>query len=188
IVYPSGPHGLAPPVHVRPRPAEVVPAALARPAVVNPGRRSLLVVDHEPELLKLLVRMLSGEFEVLTAGSADDAQAVFGDRAVDIILTDQRMPWRTGVQLLEWVSQHHPHTFRLLITPSAEFDDTVEAINRAHIYHYIAKPWGHAEALLQPLRNAAEKCELERNREQLLAELQRANDELQEANHQLLLR
>jgi diguanylate cyclase (GGDEF)-like protein len=167
-------------------PSEVQADALPRPAV-STQRCSVLVVDDEPMLLALLTRLLAEEFEVLTAESADAAEAVFARRSVDILLTDQRMPRRSGVQLLEWVREHHPRTVRLLMTGYVELDGAVEAINRGQVYYYISKPW-HDEALLQALRNAAEKFELERSRDQLLEELRRSNRELEEANHRLLLR
>jgi diguanylate cyclase (GGDEF)-like protein len=143
------------------------------------------VVDDEPDvILEPLRLLLSGEFEVLTADSAAAAEAVLARRPVDVVLADQRMPGRTGVQLLEWVRRHHPRTVRLLMTGHVEVEDAVEAINRGHVYYYVAKPWRTGE-LLQLLRNAAEKSQLERSRDRLLDELRRSNQELEEANERL---
>src|SRR5262245_53404510 len=99
-------------------------------------------------------------------------------RPIDLILTDQRMPRMTGVQLLEWVREHSPKTVRLLMTGYAELDDAVEAINRGHVYYYLLKPW-RTEELLQVLRNAAEKFHLERGRDHLLQELRDLNEDLE---------
>jgi diguanylate cyclase (GGDEF)-like protein len=126
-----------------------------------------------------LSALLTDEFEVLAANSADTAQEILSQRAINIILTDQKMPRRTGVELLEWVRQHSPKTVRLLMTGYAELEDAVEAINRGHVYHYLLKPW-RTEELLQILRNAAEKFQLERSREQLLDQLKRLNQELED--------
>jgi diguanylate cyclase (GGDEF)-like protein len=138
----------------------------------------LLAVDDEPYILPTLHALLSPEYEVLTAGSADEAQAVLEKREVDILLTDQRMPRRTGVQLLEWARVNAPRTIRLLMTGYSELEDAVEAINRGHVYYYLLKPW-RTEDLLQILRNAADKLLLEEKREQLLQELQELNRELE---------
>ena len=140
---------------------------------------SVLIVDDEPYILPTLAALLSRDFEVLTASSADAAQAVLESRPVDIVLTDQRMPRRTGVQLLEWVRTNRPDTVRVLMTGFAELDDAVDAINLGHVYHYLLKPC-RTEELLQVLRNGAEKLRLEREREQLIAELTRLNQELEE--------
>ncbi|MFO0841232.1 MAG: diguanylate cyclase [Gemmataceae bacterium] len=145
---------------------------------MGPDRCTLLVVDDEPYLLPTLKALLSADFEVITASSADEAEAVMAARGVDIVLTDQRMPRRTGVQLLEWAREHSPKTVRLLMTGYSELDDAVEAINRGHVYHYLLKPW-RTEDLFQVLRNAADKFLLERKREELLKQLQELNRELE---------
>jgi diguanylate cyclase (GGDEF)-like protein len=157
----------------------------APPAVQAAGERvppcSLLVVDDEPAVLDSLsksLRLLEPEFDVVTAESADAAQALLARRPFDIILTDQRMPRRTGVELLAWVRQHQPRTVRLLMTAYTELADAVEAINRGQVYYYLLKPW-RLEELLQILRNAAEKFNLERSRDQLLVELRRLNRSLE---------
>ena len=139
---------------------------------------SLLVVDDEPYILPTLAALLANEFDVLTADSADAAEEVMTRRPVDLVLTDQRMPRRTGIQLLEWVRQNHPKTLRLLMTGYAELDEAVEAINRGHVYYYLLKPW-RTEDLLQVLRNAADKVRLERSREELLEQLRKLNQELE---------
>jgi diguanylate cyclase (GGDEF)-like protein len=162
---------------------------------VDAPKCSLLVVDDEPYLLPTLAALLASEYEVETTDSAEAAQAILARRSVDIVLTDQKMPRRTGVQLLEWVREHSPRTVRLLMTGYAEVEDAVAAINRGQVYHYLLKPW-RTEELLQVLRNAAEKCHLERSRDLLLDELRRLNRdlerrvaertrELEEANHLL---
>jgi diguanylate cyclase (GGDEF)-like protein len=146
---------------------------------VSTTKCSLLIVDDEPYILPTLAALLGHDFDVVTADCADAAQAILESRPIDIILTDQRMPRRTGVQLLEWVRQHRSSTVRLLMTGFAELDDAVDAINLGHVYHYLLKPC-RTEELLQILRNAAEKVQLEREREHLIGELRRLNLELEE--------
>ena len=158
---------------------------LAGRSTLAPAPRcSVLVVDDEPSLLPLFTRMLSPEFEVLTASNADEAEAVFRRRPVDLILTDQKMPRRTGVELLEWVRAHHPRTVRMLMTGNDDLEAAIAAINRSEVYHYLPKPWKDG-AVVQVLRNAAEKFALERARDELLEELRQSNHELEEANRQL---
>jgi diguanylate cyclase (GGDEF)-like protein len=142
------------------------------------GRCSLLIVDDEGYLLPPLTGLLQAEFEVLTAGSADEAEAILRGRPVDILLTDQRMPGRTGVELLEWARQNRPDTVRILMTGYTELDDAISAINQGQVYHYLTKPW-RAPDLLQALRNAAEKRALEKKRDELVNELVALNRELE---------
>jgi diguanylate cyclase (GGDEF)-like protein len=138
-----------------------------------------LVVDDEPYILSTLSYLLEKEFEVLTADSAPAAQQLFASRDIDLILTDQKMPQMSGVQLLEWVRQNHPRTVRLLMTGFAELEEAVEAINRGQVFRYLFKPW-RTDELLQTLHQAARTFLLERSHEQLLEELRRLNQELEQ--------
>ncbi len=161
-------------------PVPDLPPASARIAGIEaPLRCTLLVVDDEPVVLTAVASLAGPNFEVLTADSAEAAEALLAHHSVDILLTDQKMPRRTGVQLLESVREHAPRTVRLLMSSYADLEDTVEAINRGHVHHYLAKPW-RSEELRQVLRNAAEKFHLERSRDELLDQLQRLNRELEQ--------
>jgi diguanylate cyclase (GGDEF)-like protein len=156
---------------------------------------SLLVVDDEPSVLATLAALLESEFEVLTASSGDAAQRHFGQRDIDLILTDQKMPRMSGVQLLEWVRANHPKTVRLLMTGFAELEEAVAAINRGQVFRYLFKPW-RPDTLLDTLQSAARNFRLERSHEQLLEQLRQLNmeledrvaqrtKELEETNHEL---
>ncbi len=138
----------------------------------------MLIVDDEAYILPTLRALLRDDFDVLTAGSADEAEAILRARTIHVLLTDQRMPHRTGIQLLEWAREYSPETVRLLMTGYSELDEAVDAINRGHIYYYLMKPW-RTQDLLQILRNAADKFCLERRREQLLSALQDLNRDLE---------
>src|SRR6185312_2032651 len=139
---------------------------------------SLLIVDDEPYILTTLTALLAKEYVVLTADCTEAAQNLLARQSIDLILTDQKMPRQSGIQLLEWVRENHPHTVRLLMTGYAELEDSIAAINRGQVYHYLLKPW-RTEELLQVLRNAAEKRQLEQSRDQLLEQLRQLNSELE---------
>ena len=145
---------------------------------------SLLIVDDEPYILSTLSGLLQDEFDVLTADCAEAAQRAFAARPIDLILTDQKMPAMSGVQLLEWVRQNHPRTVRLMMTGFAELEEAVEAINKGQVFRYLFKPWRHEE-LREILRSAAHTFVLERNNAKLVAELQQLNDKLRGLNTEL---
>jgi diguanylate cyclase (GGDEF)-like protein len=162
---------------------------------VDQNKCSLLVVDDERYVLATLAATLQNEFDVVTAASAEEAIRLFGQREINLILCDQRMPGMTGVELLQWVRQNHPKTIRLLMTGYAELEDAVEAINRGQVYRYIFKPW-RLDELLQVLGDAAKTFILQRDHERLLADhrrlieelenrVQQRTRELEEANRQL---
>lgn len=145
---------------------------------------SLLVVDDEPSILETLKLLLTPEFDVLTADCADAAQQIFAQREIDILLTDQKMPRVSGVQLLEWVKDKSPRTIRLMMTGFAELEETISAINRGQVFRFLLKPW-QPEHLQDVLRTAAKTFILERSHEQLLHEMQELNDKLREMNVEL---
>jgi diguanylate cyclase (GGDEF)-like protein len=137
------------------------------------------VVDDEPFILSTLSSLLSADYHVFTADCAEVAQRLFAEREIDVILTDQRMPRMSGVQLLEWARDHYPRTVRLLMTGYAELEEAVEAINRAQVFRYLFKPW-RSDELMETLRSASRSFVLERSNEQLLRELRTLNLELEQ--------
>lgn len=145
---------------------------------------SLLVVDDEPSILDTLNMLLTREFDVLTADSADAAQQFFATRKVDIILSDQKMPRVSGVQLLEWVKVNSPRTIRLMMTGFAEVEETINAINRGEVFRFLLKPW-QPDHLHEVLRTAAKTFVLEHSHEQLLVDLQQLNEKLRVMNVEL---
>ena len=61
----------------------------------------ILIVDDEPANLRTLARLFRDEYEVFTAGSGDEALALLGQHDVALLITDQRMPGMTGIELLK---------------------------------------------------------------------------------------
>jgi diguanylate cyclase (GGDEF)-like protein len=140
---------------------------------------SALAVDDDPGVLAVLAAQLATDFEVITAGTAEQARAVLARRSVDILLTDLQLPDESGIHLLDWVRRTAPRTARVLLTGTARLEDAVDAINHTQIHRLVLKPW-RAEDLLQTLRATSRGLLLERSHEQLLDELRRLNLELEQ--------
>jgi diguanylate cyclase (GGDEF)-like protein len=141
-------------------------------------RCSLLIADAEPATQDRLRELLQGEFDVLTAESAESAKLVFAERSVDIVLTDQQLPGQSGVQLLEMVCLYSPQTIRILMTGAGKLEDAVDAINCGRVHRYLFKPCNSGQ-LLHTLRLASRQHQLERSHERLLAEMRKFNRELE---------
>ena len=133
-------------------------------------RVRVLVVDDEPEVLNTLNRQLRRDFEVLIAHDAEAALALLDQHAVQVIISDERMPRITGCQLLTQV--------RLLLTGYADLAVVIEAINQGHIYRYITKPWNAVE-IRTIVREAGERYWLRIHNQQLLDELRLLNEQLE---------
>jgi response regulator RpfG family c-di-GMP phosphodiesterase len=117
-------------------------------------KHCLLVVDDEPDVCDSVYDLLRREFRVLKATSAQEGYRLMQEEEVHIIMTDQRMPRITGVELLEKVKARNPQAVRMLFTGYADFESIVAAINQGHIYQFLKKPW-HPEELQDAVRQAA---------------------------------
>ena len=117
------------------------------------NKHSILLVDDEPEILFSLRGLLRRDFEIHTAESGSAAIDVLKQHAIHVILTDQRMPDMTGVQLLHRVAGDYPQAIRIVFTGYADIKAVIDAVNEGHIYRYITKPWDPDE-LLSVLRQA----------------------------------
>jgi C4-dicarboxylate-specific signal transduction histidine kinase len=113
----------------------------------------VLFVDDDEANLVVCEATCAGDFEVVTASSADAALEIMHREEVGVVVADQRMPGVTGVELLERVRHQHPDTVRVLITAYSDTQAAIGAINRGCVRRYLKKPWEPAE-LRAELRDA----------------------------------
>jgi diguanylate cyclase (GGDEF)-like protein/PAS domain S-box-containing protein len=160
---------------------QVDPALLGRRA----RQRTLLLVDDEENIVAALRRLLRAEgWLVLSATSAEEALALMARHEVDVILSDQRMPGMTGVELLRRAKQLYPETIRLVLSGYTELQSITDAINEGAIYKFLAKPWDDAQ-LRAHLREAFALKEMADQNRRLAQEVHAANRDLAELNRRL---
>lgn len=138
---------------------------------------AILIVDDEKDNLEALKRLLRSDFELTLETSPFQALKQAQKREFAVIVSDQRMPEMTGVELLEKAKLLAPLTTRVLLTGYTDMEAVVGAINRGQIYRYIAKPWD-PEELKMTLRQAAEAFRLRRELELKNRALTKSNEEL----------
>ena len=134
----------------------------------------LLLVDDEPANLRLLDRLFSKDYYCLAASSAAEAIDLLNQHDVAILITDQRMPHMTGLELLKQTAKLRPHMVRILLTGYTDAEALVEAINCGLVHMYLTKPWNNADLKLEVGR-ALEHYENNKKRHAL----QVANERLQ---------
>ncbi len=117
-------------------------------------RHCLLIVDDEPHVCDSVHDLLRREFRVLKANSAEEGYRIMQEEEVHIVMSDQRMPQITGVELLTKVKARHPQAIRMLFTGFADLESIIAAINQGHIYQFMKKPW-QPEELIAAVRQAA---------------------------------
>jgi len=107
---------------------------------------SLLLVDDEPEIVESLRRALRDDgYELITTTSPVEALAILEKRAVDVLVSDLRMPEMSGLELVSHVRRHHPHVVRVLLTGHATLGSALQAINEGAVGRYLTKPWDNDE-------------------------------------------
>jgi len=88
---------------------------------------------------------------------------------IGVLVTDQRMPEKNGVEILRYARENNPAIVRLLTTAYSDLEDAISAVNSGEIVRYIRKPW-QFEDLLQDIRQAMDYFLLGVERDRLLTE------------------
>jgi signal transduction histidine kinase len=147
-------------------------------------KHAILIVDDEQENINLLSNILGDEYTLHQSLDAAGALSLLRKNEIHLILTDQRMPGLTGVELLEKAREARPDCVRMLITAYPDVNNAIQAINRGHVHRYIAKPFDSAELKLA-IQQELEHLDLVRSNRRLNEEMGRMVDELFRANREL---
>ncbi|HLG21402.1 MAG TPA: ATP-binding protein [Candidatus Manganitrophaceae bacterium] len=130
----------------------------------------ILFVDDEENALLALKNLFKREFTLYTARDAKEALKLIEEHPeMALIVSDQRMPGLSGIELLKRVSQNRPDMTRMLITAYSEMELVIDAINKGNVYRYISKPYNEDE-LKQILMQGIERFYLIKERDRLYAE------------------
>ncbi len=160
---------------------------------MNQQREVIVCVDDEEGVLRVLRAQLGARFghecQIATARSGDEAVALFDEltregEAIALEIADQIMPGMKGVELLEIVDRRLAGTTKILLTGQAGLDAVIDAINRAHLNQYIAKPWDET-ALLLSVESLLRQYRLTYENQQLISSLSAKNQTLLEMNREL---
>jgi two-component system response regulator AtoC len=137
---------------------------------VDPKRYPVLVVDDEQDNLDAFRFNFRKTLDLHTANSGAEALAMLADHDVAVIVTDQRMPKMTGLEMLREARKLRPDAVGIILTAFTDVDVLIEAINLGQIYRYITKPW-EAKEVRGTLQYALERFHLTRENQRLMAQL-----------------
>jgi DNA-binding NtrC family response regulator len=112
-------------------------------------RPAVLYVDDERPNLTLFERLFGEDFRVLTADGGEKALAVLEKDEVGVVLSDQRMPNLTGIELLARIERQWPASSRVLLTAYSDRDLLLAAITQGHVHDYVIKPWNEGDLRLR---------------------------------------
>ncbi|HEY7884958.1 MAG TPA: response regulator [Cellvibrionaceae bacterium] len=119
------------------------------------GKPVLLFIDDETRILRTMEMAFKRDYKVLTTTDGREALEMLTQHEVDVIISDQRMPLITGVEVLREARRIAPAAVRILLTGYAELASIVGSINDGEIFRYVQKPW-HLNELRETLDEAVQ--------------------------------
>ena len=102
---------------------------------------NILYVDDEETNLRIFKYAFQRDYKVFLALNGKDAIEIMKDNDIHLIITDQRMPVMTGVDLLKKVVPKHPKVVRMIMTGFSDVGVLIDAVNDIGINKYLKKPW-----------------------------------------------
>jgi DNA-binding NtrC family response regulator len=123
-------------------------------------RHTVLLVDDEPHVLAGLRRVLHKEpYDILCAGSVQEAFVYLRAKTVHAVITDQDMPGMCGTAFLANVCREFPETVRFMLTGKPTLEVAMQAINEGAIHRFFTKPCNYID-LITTLRQALQQHDL----------------------------
>ena len=136
---PTGPGTAAPA-------AAPAPAAAENPAETAGSRKArILFVDDEERIVTALRSVFRANYHVFTATNGPQALEFVRKFQPHVVVSDQRMPEMTGVELLRRVKGFAPNSVRLLLTGYSDLAAIVGSVNDGEVFRFISKPWDNVE-------------------------------------------
>ena len=101
----------------------------------------VLLVDDDLNLLRGLTRALHQQpYEIMTAGSAEEARDILKRWPVSLVVSDENMPGTSGTEFMAWIVKQCPDIVRIVLTGSESPETAMRAINEGFVYKYFTKP------------------------------------------------
>jgi len=161
-------------------------------------RPTIMIVDDEAYLRDELQKLLSNDYEIITAADGQEAlerlQAMENPGDIGLIICDQRMPGMTGVELLKKLAHNQimTGTLRIILTAFDDKDVILAAIDEAQVYKFIMKQFFDPDEFRLTVQRAVEafydQKELKKFRDaysEKLEELKQKDEEIKELRKRL---
>jgi len=142
-------------------------------------KAKILFVDDEEMILHSLKRLLFKEpYDCYFANSGARGLELMEENNFCVIVSDMRMPKMDGVSFLKEARKKQPDAVRMVLSGYSEAETIMDAVNEGSIWRFIVKPWDKNEFRIS-ISNALEIYEKEKQRKQLVVELNTLNQELE---------
>jgi response regulator RpfG family c-di-GMP phosphodiesterase len=108
---------------------------------------SILIIDDEEPIRRLLALYLSDEYTCVTAASADEATTMLAGSSFNLVMTDITMPGTSGIELSQYINQAYPDTVVIMVSGMTDINYAVEAM-RHGAFDYVVKPFDLSHVLM----------------------------------------
>jgi diguanylate cyclase (GGDEF)-like protein len=151
-------------------------------------KHTIMIVDDEEAHLRSMESLLSEEYHIITAQDGQEAlDMIIGMEnpgSISLVISDQRMPELTGIELFEKLLPILPKTIRMILTGYLDIPVIIDAVNKTQIYQFIQKPF-EPEDLKLRIKCAIKAFEKEKELEDYRRALEERNRELEQKNKEL---
>lgn len=148
-------------------------------------RHTIMIVDDLEVNLNSMVSLLSDDYYIITACDGEEALDKIHDmenpESIALIISDQRIPILTGLQLFEKIKYILPNTIRIIMTSYDDKSVMLDSINKAEIYGFFLRPWD-PDDLISTVKRAIEAFERKRDLDEYRRTLEKKNQELAQKN------
>lgn len=115
--------------------------------MANNKEVSILIIDDEEPIRRLLALYLSDEYTCVTAASADEATTMLAGSSFNLVMTDITMPGTSGIELCQFIHQAYPDTVVIMVSGMTDINYAVEAM-RHGAFDYVVKPFDLSHVLM----------------------------------------
>ncbi|HEX7038074.1 MAG TPA: response regulator [Pseudomonadales bacterium] len=103
-------------------------------------KANVMFVDDEKRVLTSMKALFRRDYNVHLANSGIEALELLERQEMDVIVSDQRMPGMTGVDVLKACKARAPRAMRILLTGYADKEAIAASINEGEVFRYLTKP------------------------------------------------
>lgn len=153
--------------------------------MTNAKTATVLWVDDDAYILSSARRLLALHgFNVITSENPLETLDLIEKHNVTVLISDQRMPQMTGIEVLKLAKDKFPDVTRLMVTGFFDKDLLEEAINTAGVFRFINKPWTEQE-LISDIKQAIEHSYQIKKYNELSSEIKNQNKTLTQLTENL---
>ena len=144
-----------------------------------------MVIDDEPSNLHGVCGLLEEFYHIVPAGGGQEALDILEENTdIKVIVSDQKMPGMSGVELLTRLKTRNHPAIRLILTGFADINSIISGINQAGIFSYLTKPVDALE-LRGKVDKAIQKYDVTHNNNRLVSAIEQVQKENQKLKSRL---